>query len=408
MPNVLSIQMLRSSHLHSENVMPHVSERSPHVAARKTRRRTVRHLLGALLAVALITSACGDGATAETTTTVGATTTTGVAEETTTSTAETTTTLGPPDEIVVQTSLGLTGQNTPLWAAIGEGFFADENIEATIQPGEGSGATAVNVGAGAADLAVIASTSVLDAISKGADLAMIGAFMATDPAGLCYIQERNSIETFSDIEGLSVGGSEGGAITLSLDPLMQNAGADPSTVEYVNLRGGALYAALAADQIDASTCGLGAFATVRALAAEQNLTMGLFSFSEHQELDPVGHSVTVGGQLLAENPDLAQRMLNAFAKATIWSMQNPEAAIDHYMEANPEKDRAVELEKWMDTIAALEGPDGFFKYGEAQISDTLQYAKDILGLEAADELAGAFTNDFVDQLAPELINGELP
>lgn len=360
--------------------------------------------IGAILGMVL--ASCGDNGTADTTVGTTATTAPQVTDESSTTTGATPTTAPEMEtvSITVLTDFLLFGYHNPLFAAEGEGFFDEVGLDVTIEGGRGSADGATKIAAGAAQFGVIDSISSLVAVVRGADLPQVAAYMARHPGGLCFIEDRTSIAGYSDVEGLTIGAAEGDAYMVALPALMEGAGADPDGYEFVPLDPANTTAALVAGEIDATPCGLPTFASRAAGAEAEGLTAGFFSFADNG-FDVFGFSVVVNGDFAADNPDVVQRFVDAWARGVVWSIENPEEATDHFLAANPDKTPEVELANWTNVFPLLEGPDGYFLYNDEVVQKTIDFTNE--AYEGSLD-ASIFTNEYVNQLDPALIGGALP
>ncbi|MGH8872709.1 MAG: ABC transporter substrate-binding protein [Acidimicrobiia bacterium] len=364
-------------------------------------------LLALVLLMGLIVAACGDGGGAEDTTTsatAGATTTEAEIDQTTTTEVATTTAPPDPVAITVLTDFLLFGYHSPLYAAEAEGFFDEVGLDVTIEGGRGSADGATKIAAGAAQFGVIDSISSLVASIRGGELLQVAAYMPRHPGGLCYITERTTIDSYADVEGLTIGAAEGDAYLVALPGLMEAAGADPEGYEFIPVEPANTTAALVAGEIDLTPCGLPTFASRAAGAEAEGLTADFFSFADNG-FDVLGFSVVVNGGFAADNPGAVQGFVDAWSRGVVWSVQNPEEAVGHFLAANPDKTEEVELANWTNVFPLLTSDLGYFLYDEATVGRTVDFTN-----EAYEGVLdnSAFTNEYVDQLDPALIEGNLP
>ena len=225
--------------------------------------------------------------------------------------------------------------------------------------------------------------------------------MPVHPGGLCYIAERNSIASLADVEGLEIGAAEGDAYMVALPGLMEAAGADPSGYDFIAMSPATTTAAVVAGEIDSTPCGLPTLASRQAGAASEGLTMEFFSFAD-AGFDVLGFAVVANGDV---SDDVVQRFVNGWTRAVRWSIDNPEAAVDAFLAANPDKTKEIELGNWANVQPLLTSDEGYFKFPADLVSKALDFVNTSYdgNLEAS-----LFTNQFVDTLPPALIAGQLP
>jgi putative hydroxymethylpyrimidine transport system substrate-binding protein len=116
--------------------------------------------------------------------------------------------LGPrrtcPTEVSVLLDFFANPNHVPLYAALGNGFFADEDVCVNIKvPADPSDPVKL-VAAGTVDVALTPQINYLMARSAGLPLRAIGALIGTSLGGLLGLQE-NGVEQLSDLRGRRVG-----------------------------------------------------------------------------------------------------------------------------------------------------------------------------------------------------------
>ena len=89
------------------------------------------------------------------------------------------------------------------YTALAKGFYKDEGLDLTIQPGGPYITVETQVSAGAAQFGMGASDKVLEARSNGHDLVAVAATMQKDPQGI-MVRKDSPIHSFADLHGHSV------------------------------------------------------------------------------------------------------------------------------------------------------------------------------------------------------------
>lgn len=358
-------------------------------------------MLGMVAALALVGCSQGQSAPASGQATTGSTPST---------TASSAPTVGAaPDKVVFLTDFSAFGYTSPFFAGVAEGFFAKQNIELKIELGKGSADTVGKVGAGAAQFGLADTLTGIVAINNGAPITYVASHWQRYVGGLCTLPNRPSINSFADVEGKKIGASAGDAYMVLLPELMRQAGADPKGYEHVAMDPSATTAALLAGQVDAVSAGAVTKATRdQALAKQGEGPLQCFIFADHG-VDLLGHGIIVNSDLLAKNADLVQRFVTAYATSVAWSLANVDAAVGHYMAANPTADTKASKGDFENSIAYLHDPrvsEGYFYFSSASEASTLAVAKAAYQVDiSADRV---FTNQFVDALPAALRQAKLP
>jgi len=258
--------------------------------------------------------------------------------------------------VTVLTDYTLSGVHSPLFAGKAQGYFKAQGIDLTIVAGHGSADSASKVGAGAADFAIADTAAALQTISKGAKLMLIAAVEQKNPGGLCSIKSRHDIQSFSDLNGLSIGASTGDAYMVPLPYLMQQNGLTPSYT-VVSMSPSDRIPSLLANQVDAAACGHHGLPSYQAAAQKEGLTLVEFAYADHG-FDALGWSLMTRADLISSDPQLVQGFVNALVKSYQYAIANPQVAVQDFVAANPEQTTAKALPEWQDEIPLLKDSSG--------------------------------------------------
>jgi NitT/TauT family transport system substrate-binding protein len=309
-------------------------------------------------------------------------------------------------DIRFSTDFLLWGWHSWVFAAEEQGIFEKQGLNVQIEAGQGSVNTSAQLAAGAVDFALLDISTAMVAMTEGADIVLVGVHMQRHPGGFLFIEERNSIETFQDLEGLRLGGASGDAYLVVLPQLMEQNGADPSAYTLTAIEPAATTGALIADQVDAIPGSPMTSPPRAAAAAAEGLTLGRFSYADNG-YEAVGFAIATNGDTYRERPDVVQRFVNAWAEATLWSLNNGDEAVRSFIEANPDKQPEPEQESWDNASELLATSDGtYFTFDP----DRMQVNVDFVNSQEDSDLAvddGFFTNEFVEQLPEGYTDGEL-
>ncbi len=146
----------------------------------------------------------------------------------------------------------------PLWLGEDQGFFEDEGIDLDIQTTSGGAAAVPGVVSGDFDFAFGNLISVMVAQDQGLDIEFVanGTSSTGDVEsdfGAVVVNEDSDIESTEDLEGKTVSVnnlSNIGDTTISY--VVEEAGADPSTIDFVEIAFPDAPAALSNGQVDAA------------------------------------------------------------------------------------------------------------------------------------------------------------
>ncbi len=312
---------------------------------------------------------------------------------------------GETQQASVITDFLLWGWHSPFYAGVDQGFFADEGIDLTIRDGKGSVDTATQLATGNVDFGLIDISTALKAMSEGADFKLIGVHLQRYPGGFLYIEERTQVTSWSDFEEIRIGGTPADAYFTALPGLMRENGADPEAFELVEMEAAATTGALIAGQVDAIPGSAMTAPPRRAAAAEEDLTLGRFGFADNG-FDGVGFAVATTTDHYENDKELVQSFVDAWSKSTLWSLDNRDAAVEAFVEANPEKALDLERQSFEESAALIPYDDGsYFVFDEERMTFTVDFVNETYGVDF--EGSEAYTNEFVEQLPDGYVEGEL-
>jgi NitT/TauT family transport system substrate-binding protein len=212
--------------------------------------RRILHLAVILMALSMVTVACGNGDVAEP---VAAVTPTTAAPDMTPG-ALTPTTIAEPIEIE-DVSLRLDwlkggGYHTGFYVALEKGFFEEAGFNVSIGDGQGSTSTVQLLAAGEDEFGYVAGTALVAAIAEGMPVIEVANMIPY--TGLCTATLATSgLDTMASLNGRTWGGTAYGSSTAIIDVILEAGGADPEQVQKVTLDTAALSVAFMEGTIDA-------------------------------------------------------------------------------------------------------------------------------------------------------------
>jgi NitT/TauT family transport system substrate-binding protein len=239
--------------------------------------------------------------------------------------------------------------HTGITMAEERGYYEEENLEVQLQPLDGSSSAVQAVGAGSANIAFAGAGAILAGLSQGAPLKVVANHLQSTPTGVLY-RPDNEVSSFADLAGLSIATQATGEDTVNLYAFLRNAGLDPdSDVEIQVVDGDIKCTLMLTATVDACT-GFSTGHLVRARAEQPDIQFLPFSTPE---LQPIGHSIVVNEDWLAENEDVLRRFLRATYRGYLEADSNLEELAEIYVAKYPEEgldlyyESAVEAHKIM-------------------------------------------------------------
>jgi NitT/TauT family transport system substrate-binding protein len=284
--------------------------------------------------------------------------------------------------------------HSPFYLAKKKGYFDEEGIDLTIVRGQGSGDTATKIELEQAEFGISDAPTVITAISKGADLLIVG-MVYDKAANNVFFYKDAGIDEVKDLAGKAIAAPPGDSHRFLWPAIAKLHGVDPESVKLVNVKPEGKQAIVAARQAD------GAFDLYTSYPIWQKVLgedqVGNLLFADHG-LSLYGHSYIVNKKLADENPELIRRFLRATYKGWRDTYSEREAAIDAMMAEVPGIDRDAYLAS-LDYVLDLVITERSREHGLGWIlPDLMQQTIDITysggTMDKELEAADVFTNDF--------------
>ena len=251
-------------------------------------------------------------------------------------------------EVTLQLNWFPLADHAPFYLALERGYFADEGIELEIVRGQGSGDAAQKVDLGQAEFGIADTPTVLTAISKDADLTIIG-MVYDNAANNLFYRKDAGIETPADLAGKKIAAPPGDSHRFLWPSFARLNDVDPDSVTLVNVKPEGKQAIVASDQV------AGAFDLYTNKAVWEKVlgegNVGSMLFADHG-VALYGHSYITHDDIVESDPELIEGFLRATYKGWVDTWGEREAAIDALAAEVDGVDKATYLEN-LDLILDL-------------------------------------------------------
>lgn len=246
---------------------------------------------------------------------------------------------GEPDQVTFLTAFGESGRDSYARVAQVKGFFAEANVEVTIEPGAAGDANHQALAGGAAQFAVVDSAGAFIRYANGDDdsFQILAAIHQLPLIGLVAFAD-SGIDRPRDLADRTVG-LAAGSIAETLWPAYADlAGVDADRVEAVPTSPQTQVQELVAGRLDA--IGLFVVGAPGIEAAGGGREVVRLPFSDFLA-DLYGAVLVAQKSFIAQRPDLVERFTGALLRGLAYAVAHPQEAGEILHEVQPTQDPAV-------------------------------------------------------------------
>ena len=281
-----------------------------------------------------------------------------------------------------------------IYAAQAAGLYEEAGIDLEIlEPGDGIGAEAA-VAEGSVEFGISQAESLLPARAAGMDLEAVATLLPVNDSVLMGLQGSGLTADPGSLAGLTYGGYGGALETEIMSALASCGGADPESIEFIEIGNVDYLAGLEQERFDV-TWVFGGWDALRADAERDDVVT--LPMGEQEECIPNWYTPVILGNsaAMAADPELAAAFLTATSRGYDAVAADPSAGAEALVAAAPELDRAL-VEDAVDYYAPRYAAQG--RFGEMAEDVWQRFTEFLVGagmLEDAAALDGAWTNDYL-------------
>jgi NitT/TauT family transport system substrate-binding protein len=243
------------------------------------------------------------------------------------------------------------GRHSPFFVGVEKGFYRDAGFDVQISPATGSGFVVAALDGGKADYGMAESTSVVQAVAKGAKVKGFGVFMDVTTSGLAALTPHPTPESLA---GKTIAASLTDSARIILPIVFSLKGLDASTVKWQAADPG-VYASLLLDgKVDLYTASIdGDVPALVRVATPRGKTVHFSSFADWG-YDVFGYLLVARADRIASQPDEVRAFAAATAKAVRFSIDNPDETARIMVKHNPTLNLETTTAQWRQSIKAIE------------------------------------------------------
>jgi len=249
------------------------------------------------------------------------------------------------DKLTVLLDWFINPDHAPLFVALDQGYFADENLEIElIAPADPNDPPKL-VAAKRAEIAISYQPQLHLQADQGLPLVRIGTLVAT-PLSTILTLADGPVKTVADLKGKTVGFSVSGTEEAVLGAVLRSVGLTLDDITLVNVNF-SLSPSLASGKVDAV---VGAYRNFELTQMDLIGKKGRPFFIEEHGVPPFDQLIYVAHRDSISDPRL-RRFLTAVEKGTQYLINHPQETWDTFRAKRPELDDELNRRAWFDTLA---------------------------------------------------------
>jgi len=214
------------------------------------------------------------------------------------------------------------------WAKA-KGYFAAENLDVTIDQGEGSAATVTRIMSGAYDAGFGDINAIIQNAATKPGEAPVLVYMIYNKAPFALLTKANGpIKSVKDLEGSKLGSPAGGASFKLLPLLAKQNGIDYSKISITQLSPSLQEQMLLQGQVDSIAIFTAtSYMNLVSLKLDPDKDFRWMYYSD-LGLDLYSNGIMVSQKLAKDHPEAVKGLLRAINRSLRETVENPDAAID--------------------------------------------------------------------------------
>lgn len=248
------------------------------------------------------------------------------------------------------------GSTAGVIVAAHNGYYKDEGLDVKPVRGFGGVRTVNEIDQGLFQFGYGNPDGIVVNRANGGKVRLVGSINAMNPGGICYVKERRNLTSLKDMKGLKLGGAAGTPVHVTFPAMLAEQGLPADHVEIIQLQGSVVTAALLDGRIDIYECWRGSGKPLLDNQAKQaGLTIGFLSYEDLGQ-KTLGSGIATTDMIIAQKPDLVEKVLRATYRGYKFILDNPEKGADIVVGMFPEVNRSAVLAQIKDINELIMGP----------------------------------------------------
>jgi len=283
-------------------------------------------------------------------------------------------------------------EHAPYFVAQEKGFFEEAGLNVTIREGEGSSVSAKLVGNRNDDFGIVAAGTVMASVGQGVPIKTAATLLQLNPTGIIY-QQDTPVDDAQDLHGKKLGVIIDSVTYNEWEAVTEINNVDRDQINEIGV-GENIVQALLADRVDA------AIGWSFNQFLETKLKGGNVDFVSFDDLglEIPSSTLVANSEMIASDPETVDAFVDAVLKGWEFTLDNPDEALDIFLNAHPEVDQEYNTEKLPLVLELVRAPDtetiGFSNQDAWE--ELKNFYEDSGLLEEDVSLDEVFTNEFVE------------
>jgi len=256
----------------------------------------------------------------------------------------------PLKKITFLTNYVFHGRHSPFFVGLEKGYYKEAGFDIQISPSTGSGFVVSAIEGGKADYGMAESTSVVQAIGKGAKVRGFSVFMDITTSGLASLSPYPTPES---VAGKTIAAAVTDSARIIMPIVYKLKGLNPDLLKWQAADPGVYFPLVLEGKVDLFTASIdGDVPALMRVATPQGKTVYFSSFADWG-YDVFGYFLVARDDRISSSPDEVKAFAAATAKAVQYSIENPEEAAKIMVQYNPTLNPETTLAQWRQSIKAL-------------------------------------------------------
>lgn len=293
------------------------------------------------------------------------------------------------------------GSTGGILVAIAKGFYGEAGLDVTAVRGYGGQRTVNEIDQGLFEFGYGDPISVMLNRGQGGKTVMVGIINTQWPAALCYAEKPGrKLQKPADLKGLSLGGGAASPLQNIVPSWLQANQLPADHIKLLRLDPSVINSSFLEDRIDLAECWEGANKPIlEALLQKEGKKLGWMRYRDFN-LNLYGNGIVTSDKLVAENPGLVKRFVQATYRGYEYQRSHPKEAADAIASQQKLMDKGILQQQIAETNQIIDDPDaGSKKLGwmrADRMQATVEFVKKAFKVQTPIKADDIYTNKFVE------------